>query len=477
MSSTLSFNSTIFRLSMLVMFCLFIQLPIECKANTTQIQSIEKLNISNKNLKKKLKRIQQGEQPTLTEGKAINLLKTALYEPNNTQEIVDYLLDFFEKKDYSFSKHEVMLEALESTPVSLVKCLLKKGIYDVNYLKVNHLKKEVHNHHFFSNISFGKSCIRVATSCYKLDSFKDFFYKKVTDNKNIRPFKDFLYKKVTDNKNIRPFKDFLYKKVTDNKNIILLKDFFNKKKEAVEIYMLSFIPKYIYESLPLGLLYKISTIFIYPTILFFISYLFPDQILVKSVKKIYDYYSRASYIYIICKLLYIYHIGQKIDIRENYLFSVLSMESRTRKEKQDIIFTLLKHGASPHTKVFYIKEKETLGLRIREELSPNTYQELSVLHQAAKLDLLPLVKELIKRKVDINIPATFMQDTITLPATAEPTPEEILKALYYVPIQDIYNKKGPNFVYKTPLDFAPRGSQTAQYLKEQGGKYYKDLKT
>ncbi len=439
MSSRLSFNSAIFWLGI---FCLFIQLPIKCTANTVQIQDIDKLNISNRNLKNRLKRIQKSEQLPLTEEKATNLLKTALHEPYDTQEIVGCLLGFFEKKDYSFSKHEVMLEALKyAQKLSLIEYLLENRIYDVDYLKASPFRKKVHDqHHLFSNLPLVKFCIMMVASSYKLTSFEDFLYQSTKDSKTIIFLKSFLYQSTKDNKTIIFLKNFLYQNIKEG---------------------------------PLGFLYKYFSILFYPLISI-VNYICPHQIL-KNIKELCSYYNSASYIYFISKLLYIYHIGQKIDTRENYIISVLSVESRTKKEKQDIALTLLKHGVSPHTKVFYVKAGT--GPKPRKELETNTYQELSVLHKAAELDQPFLVKKLIECGVNINLPAVLMKDIFNpLSSTSEPTLKDMLNLLDYVNVQDIYNKKGANFVYQTPLDFAPKGSKTAQYLKKQGGKYYKDLK-
>lgn len=413
------------------MFSVFMPLPANSeKLNTPLVQqkiSEQAINstlieqLQNPNLQKVLLDMLQGSSPPLTEKEATNLLMASLNEPSYTKVLVSYLLDFFRKENYSFDKHQIMLKALKCAPLPVIDYLLEEGVYDANYLN-----KEEH-YNIFENFPLWRSFYMLIINSPDIDiipSVISIILRTVNILPFIVPVASWINTKTF---NFSMRKNILYflQKMSNEYN----NDLFQKFSSLFCIVK------------PLLLLF-IKSLHFLPIVRFFIG---------------------------VC-------MAWRTSIRPSYLFSTLLAELRPNEDKQALALLLLKHGANPHIKAFFVKKKKLHPQmqQIQELFKPCIYRELSVLHLAAQLDLLPLVKKLVELGIDTNIPATFMEDTINYPSEEENT-SNLSPPINFVTTKEMYYKNNPAFVRKTPFDFAPRGSQTAQYLKSQGGKYFKEL--
>ena len=165
-----------------------------------------------------------------------------------------------------------------------------------------------------------------------------------------------------------------------------------------------------------------------------------------------------------------------VSKKPNYLFALFmgDIERKSTKELEEKALLLLKHGANPHAKVLLVeKQKQLMQLmQLPEDLNLYSYSTLSLLHLATQHNMLTLVKVLIKAGANINAVALSMKDTINYPDKHGKM--TTLLPFQFVSVNDLYYG-GEKSIKQTPLDLAPNGSNTAQYLKEHGGKYYREL--
>lgn len=166
-----------------------------------------------------------------------------------------------------------------------------------------------------------------------------------------------------------------------------------------------------------------------------------------------EIWSKIMIAFNIIKLFYYkkYKIGKK----PGYLLIVLlSKIPKEKKEKLALLF--LEHGANSNQEGLLINPiDDTASTPEAFFLCPCSYEFISPIHLAAKYDCLELVKELVKRGVNLEVKAVYMEDVI---------PKDLISFYELVSFGNLYFKKYKSATYKSAKEFANPESETYKYL-------------
>lgn len=167
-------------------------------------------------------------------------------------------------------------------------------------------------------------------------------------------------------------------------------------------------------------------------------------------------------------MIVVYYSLYKIGIAPNYLMLTL-LTHRPKAEKEKLAFLFLEHGADPNAKCFiaeYLSAKSQHPdiAMMYTMYTPARYRYMSTVQLAAKCNLLPLVKELLRQGVDQDTCAVYMEDKID---TTKSPPNPVL-----VTLSELYRRKSEEATYKLLLDFPGRKTKTYRYLTKKGFQHY-----
>ena len=166
-------------------------------------------------------------------------------------------------------------------------------------------------------------------------------------------------------------------------------------------------------------------------------------------------------------ILLSYCFYYKIGIAPNYLMLAL-MSKRKKKDKQKLAFFFLEHGADPNATCYIIERLKAKSEHPDVEVqyapsSPARYRFFATIHLAAEKNMPTLVEALLRRGVDTDTCAVYMEDKVD---TSKIIPEEVL-----ISLSELYYRKSEKATYKKLLDF-PRGkTKTYRYLQKKGFKH------
>lgn len=350
-------------------------------------------SVINTQLQKNLLALTKGNlDPDMSKQEATYLLLAAMDETHALQ-ILSFLVKSFKKNKQGFDRHKVMLQGL-GAPISIVKYLLEKGIYNKGYLS-----KKQHDNFLL-----------------KLDKLH-IAYILLIDSFNITL--------------IPPFITYIWGLISSFKTIIWLLSWFSTKCDDLTKWINGYTG-------------KLDFLFSLKGFLFF---------------------------YLVC-ILYSLYISIKVSIKPGYIFHLFAgdFEHKPKKEIEEKALLLLQYGANPNAKALFVKKQEKLMtlMQLPEGLSLYSYDTISITHLASEHNMYRLVQALLKKGAKPNAITLSMKDTLNYP----PKPGQM--PFQFITTQNLYNRdKG---VKQTPLDLAPPGSSTAQYLKEHGAKYYQEIK-
>lgn len=176
------------------------------------------------------------------------------------------------------------------------------------------------------------------------------------------------------------------------------------------------------------------------------------------------------------RILYSIYMGIKVSIKLPYIFYPFTeaFKHKPKKEIEDLVLLKLEYNALANAKALLIEKQEELMMmliQVPKGLNLCRFRIAYILHLAAQHNMYRLVKKLVENRANINAIALSMKDTLNYP----PKPGQMMALPFQlITPQDLYNgKKG---LKQTPLDLAPPGSETAQYLKKHGAKHYEEIK-
>ncbi len=202
-----------------------------------------------------------------------------------------------------------------------------------------------------------------------------------------------------------------------------------------------------------------------------VNFLFPTSLLVGLNRWIGvlrpNQISLALYL---SKIGYALRLSSQIGIAPGYLFKAL----QTRRAAQDraaIALLLLAHGADPNTGVLLVHSQQGLPEAFEALWQPKRYEITSALHVAAQEGMLEVVQALLAAGVPVNTLALQTRDTLHQVAPGSPSPAVL--PVHYRAMSELYKREGTQELPQTPLQWAPQGSLTAQYLEAQGGQPYR----
>lgn len=105
------------------------------KQSTQALQLEEKVieGVVNPDLQEKLHAILKGNYAVHSSKQNTYLLLAAMEEGCALQ-LISFLIPYYQAKHYRFDAHQIMLKALETAPIRVVRYLLDKGVYNKAYL-------------------------------------------------------------------------------------------------------------------------------------------------------------------------------------------------------------------------------------------------------------------------------------------------------------------------------------------------------